>query len=254
MLDEKRALALIDASRRQSAEPSADGTCHRQLSADGRQCTITWSSFDADDLDRLVSEEVSRARRRGYSLEWKIYSHDGHEGLEQRLCSAGFVAGPEERVLVLPAREDVLMRLPVSTHEIHRVQDSAGLEHVARISRAVGRSDVDAERRRLGEALRRMPEQLSVYVAYADGEPAACGRIHFDGGGRLAGLGGGRTTPANRRRGLYTALVRIRLQEAIARGFEQLVVDALPTSEPILLKRGFQAVSRTRPFVLSSDR
>jgi predicted GNAT family acetyltransferase len=62
-------------------------------------------------------------------------------------------------------------------------------------------------------------------------------------------LAGGRTSPAYRRRGLFTAVVGARLREAAARGRTHVFVDALPTSEPILLRRGFEFVALTQPFV-----
>jgi hypothetical protein len=52
-----------------------------------------------------------------------------------------------------------------------------------------------------------------------------------------------------RNRGLYTALVAAWLKEAIQRGRKYMFVDALPTSEPILRKRGFQRLTDTQSFI-----
>jgi hypothetical protein len=57
---------------------------------------------------------------------------------------------------------------------------------------------------------------------------------------------------AFRRRGLYIAIVRRRIEDAIARGCVSVIVDALPTSEPILAKRGFEAISDKQAFVLET--
>jgi hypothetical protein len=53
------------------------------------------------------------------------------------------------------------------------------LMDVAAISREIGRTNVEEEQGRLALALRDTPDQMSVHVAYIDGEPVACGRIYF---------------------------------------------------------------------------
>jgi hypothetical protein len=47
---------------------------------------------------------------------------------------------------------------------------------------------------------------------------------------------------------LFTAVVAARLREAAARGCQHVLVDALPTSEPILTRFGFAALTSTQPF------
>jgi predicted GNAT family acetyltransferase len=56
-------------------------------------------------------------------------------------------------------------------------------------------------------------------------------------------LWGGATVPAYRKRGLYTALVSARAQEAKARGIRCLTIDASPASRAILEKFGFQLMA-----------
>ncbi|MGD0246407.1 MAG: hypothetical protein ABSB59_39600 [Streptosporangiaceae bacterium] len=62
-----------------------------------------------------------------------------------------------------------------------------------------------------------------------------------------AGLWGGSTLAAWRRRGIYRALVAIRAQRAAARGVRYLEVDASEASAPILRQLGFRAA--TTPYV-----
>jgi predicted acetyltransferase len=53
--------------------------------------------------------------------------------------------------------------------------------------------------------------------------------------------------PEYRGKGLYTALVAVRLQEALRRGARYLTVDASPMSAPILRRLGFQQITTTHP-------
>ncbi|EQD40871.1 GCN5-related N-acetyltransferase, partial [mine drainage metagenome] len=54
---------------------------------------------------------------------------------------------------------------------------------------------------------------------------------------------GGATVPDYRGRGLYTALLAVRLQEAKRRGARFLTIDAGPMSRPIVEKYGFRLLT-----------
>ena len=92
------------------------------------------------------------------------------------------------------------------------------------------------------------PDSLHVYVAFADGAPAATGWLRFAPGSRFAGLYGGSTLPAFRGRGLYRALVARRIRDARERGYPYAVTDAGPMSRPILERLGFEALTSTTPY------
>jgi hypothetical protein len=79
------------------------------------------------------------------------------------------------------------------------------------------------------------------FLARVDGRPAGVGRsIYADEGVFLIA---GSVAEWARRRGVYTALVRARWDDAVARGTPCLVTEALPdTSFPILRRIGFQEV------------
>ena len=55
--------------------------------------------------------------------------------------------------------------------------------------------------------LEHAPDYLSVYLAYVDGQPAACGWARFPAGSPFASLWGGSTLPEQRGRGLYASLL-----------------------------------------------
>jgi predicted acetyltransferase len=96
---------------------------------------------------------------------------------------------------------------------------------------------------RLRQQLEETPEYVSVYVGYVDGCPASSAWITFHKGSQFAGLWGGSTRVEYRGRGLYTALLAARVQEAQARGVRYLTIDASPMSRPIVEKYGFQAIT-----------
>ena len=151
--------------------------------------------------------------------------------------------------MVLPVSEAALAAFDAPPYDIRQIRDSKSLTDVAAISHEIGRTDVKEEQDRLALILQDTPDQMSVYVAYVEGEAVACGRIHFKENSEFAEICGGRTKTTHRRKGLYTALVAARLREAFERNRKYVFVDALPTSEPILGKRGFRFLIHTQPFV-----
>lgn len=242
-------LDTLDRERRRAGERSRHGDIVKEYSPDGSECLIVYSHCTAHNVDHIIRSEVSLAIERRYTLEWKVYGHDTPPALRERLLIGGFEPGPVESFMVLPVNAESLAAFSTRAFDIKRIHDSKGLSDVAAISREIGRHNVEEEEHRLTLTLQNNPEQMSVYVGYVDGEPAACGRIYFKDGSDLAELCGGRTKTTYRYRGLYTALVAVRLREALKRNRTCVYVDALPTSEPILRKRGFQFVTTTQPFV-----
>ncbi|MEV5594474.1 GNAT family N-acetyltransferase [Streptomyces sp. NPDC052496] len=242
-------LAALDEERRASGTADPDSGVVRETAPDGSECRIVFARCTEQDAGSVLRAETARADALGHVLEWKLYGHDVPAGMGSRLRAAGFVPEEEEKVLVLPVSEGAAAAFEAPAYDIRRAGDARGLDDVAEISRDLGRRNVEEERRRLELSLRDAPGEMSVHVAYVDGVPAACGRVYYRPGGAFAELAGGRTRPAYRKRGLFTALVAARLREAVARGRTHAVVDALPTSEPTLTKRGFVCVTTTRPFV-----
>ncbi len=67
----------------------------------------------------------------------------------------------------------------------------------------------------------------------------ASARLFYDGRSPFASLWGGSTLASHRKRGFYTALLAVRVQEAIRRGARYLTIDASPMSRPIVARFGF---------------
>ncbi len=88
---------------------------------------------------------------------------------------------------------------------------------------------------------------VSIYISYQEQQPASAAWIFFHAGSSFASLWGGATLPQFRNQGHYSLLLAARAQEARARGFSLLTVDASPMSRPILEKHGFQYLASSTP-------
>jgi GNAT superfamily N-acetyltransferase len=127
--------------------------------------------------------------------------------------------------------------------EIRQITDPAGLDKVVQVEDAVWNESHAWIADELGRELVLPGEPLLMYLAYAEGVPAAAAWIRFHAGTDFAALFGGSTLPQYRKRGLYTTLLNVRAQAALERGYRFLSVDASEMSRPILEKHGFVKVT-----------
>ncbi|ATG50751.1 hypothetical protein CFK38_03855 [Brachybacterium vulturis] len=242
-------LAVLDEARRSSGE-EAPGPVVRERPADGSELRIVHSACPAVDLPAVIHRELELARELEAEFEWKLYGHDEPPGLAAALRAAGLEPEPREAVLALDLRAlpaTITERLE-QVHEVSSV-NVAGLADYERISIESGRKNAQLERARLAASLTAEPEGLQVHVAYRDGVPVSGGRLYLADHG-MAELAGGRTVPAYRRRGYFTATVLSRISAAITAGAQTLWVDALPSSAPIFRTLGFAVVTWTEPYLL----
>jgi GNAT superfamily N-acetyltransferase len=186
----------------------------------------------------------------GRTLEWKVYGHDLPTDLGSRLAAAGFAPEEPETLMVF----DLAGELPKETRdgalrsaaiEIRRVTDASGLADFLDAARMAFGRDEPWQAARMKEFTPRLTDPaMSLYVAYAGGQPVASARGEFPAGRSFAGLWGGGTVAEYRGRGIYRTLVHTRADEARRLGYRYLRVDAQETSRPILERLGFIPLTR----------
>lgn len=248
-------LALLDFERQSVIYPGVTRTSEdgivRDTRDDGRSVDIVYSSCTEDEVDQVIARQVEAAKADGQDVEWKLYGHDRPACLADRLVAGGFGPEPVEQLMVLRITEQSIKAFGEKINSVRRagVED---LQDVQTILDEATETDRSAEVERYRSVLETQPERLSVYIGYADdGEPASCGRVYFHPDSQFAGLFGGNTRVRFRNRGLFLRVVSARLHEALNRGVPYACVDALPTSEPILRKRGFEVLTYTQPYTIS---
>ena len=209
---------------------------------------VLYSHLTAADADRIIAEQIAYFEQIGQSFEWKTYDHDTPGDLKDRLLAHGFAAEEPEALLALDIETAPVSLLRPVTHDVRRIVDPDRLDDVRHILETVWNEPHPWLIPMLSDDLIDDPDHLSVYIAYADDQPVSAAWITFHDHSQFAGLWGGATLAAYRGRGLYTALLAVRLQEARQRGVRFLTIDASPMSRPIVEKRGFQFLTTTQPF------
>ena len=248
-VDLQRILARLDHERRTLVR---DGETTdilpgvtRLTGPDGAFHVLIHSSLTPETTDAVIAEQVGHYRSLGAGFEWKVYAHDAPADLRERLARHGFTVGPLEAVLVLDLRNApawVEEPTPYETVRVERVEQVGMFRDAAE---AIFGKDYALTAGQLVQAIQARSNQHVAYMAVADGQAVSIGRLYTHPDSHFGGLYGGGTRAAYRGRGLYRALVAARARDARALGARYLVVDALPTSRPILARLGFQHVTDT---------
>lgn len=202
---------------------------------------VLYSDLNEQNADAVIDEQVAYFTGQGLTFEWKVYAHDRPADLVDRLIAKGFEAEEQEAVMVLDVQNARILTKPTPGIEIRRLSNPAQLEDVIRVLEPVWGSDFQWVHDRLGSHMV-INDYLSVYVAYDGETPVATGWTYFPAG-HFASIWGGSTLAAHRGRGIYSALLAIRVEEARQRGVTYLSIDAGTMSKPIVAKYGFETIT-----------
>lgn len=229
----------------------ADALPHRVRLQIGECRLIAWSSLDESKADLVIAEEIEHHRRLDAPFEWKCYAHDSPADLRERLQRAGFAVGPAETVLVYALSETPLDGRAFPHSDRVRVAPITRPEEVDDYRRVAERASGEPVHAgllaELTAAVERGSTELRGYLAYVGDRAVGASRLYTHPQSWFAGLYGGGVDPEFRRQGVYRAMVAARAQAAREAGAKCLLVDALPTSRPILERLGFERLSETWP-------
>ncbi len=249
-MDSATALSLFDTQlRRHDGEQV--GLVLRNSTLAGHW--IEHSTLTAENADEVIAGEQRHFATLGGSLEWKHYGYDTPADLPERLLAAGFVAEPQESLLVADVEE--LLAGPLAEASLPDevsfvpVEDEAGFAAIVTLQTAVWGGDWRGMGTTLSAEWAADPDAISLFRVVAGDETVCAAWIRCHQGTDFASLWGGSTLPAWRKRGIYRALVAHRARLAAERGFRYLQVDCTDDSRPILEKVGFVVLTTTTPYV-----
>lgn len=225
--------------------------------ADERVCIVqgsTWAGvagirIRADEVEQLVAEVRERVPPAKW-LVWWLDPDTQPADLHARLLALGFQE-PADRGSLLHALACVEPPDGAAPDvEVAKVESFA--DHVDAVelmweAHATPPERREAQRPHLREEFEAARDAgvPVTFLARLDGRPAGVGRSVYSDRGVFLIAGG--VAPWARRRGVYTALVKARWEDAVARGTPALVTEALPdTSYPILKRLGFVDVCTIR--------
>ena len=217
----------------------------------GGEALLCFSRLDPGQEAAQIGAQIEHFRALGQDFEWKIYALEQPAGLKQMLEEQGFVAAEPELFMLYPLRESRAggrggAALPAGV-TLRRIIDPQDLDAVLSVQAQIWGRDFEWLRDKLTASLAKGASEMSMFCAYADGQPIGTGWTDYPPGSRFPELHGGAVLPAWRGRGIYSALFEVRFVEARARGFEWMAVDASLMSRPILEAIGFKPICPTWP-------
>ena len=208
---------------------------------------ILYSQINETDVDTVIQDQIDYFTQINQPFSWKVYHYDTPSDLKQRLLAHGFEPDDEDDVMILDLRQAPPELLEPPSADVRRMTNRDQLVDVIRVEEQVWGKNFDWITDRLGGHME-IPGYVSIYVAYAEDQPACTGWTYFVPQGQFASLWGGSTVTEYRQRGLFTALLAARTQEVIQRGYHYLTIDASPMSRPIVAKYGFQHLAYAQDF------
>jgi hypothetical protein len=252
----EKLLAAYDAQLRTEAASASVverlGPLHlaTYLGGRGRVTYADLGAADAATIREWVGQALRYFRDRSEitRVEWKTRGHDVAPGLHESLVQHGFLPGEPESIMIGEAR---LLAAAVPLPEgvtLRRVTSEADVLAMCEMeSVALGDDDAEEMSRALLHRLG-LADGMELWVAEADGQIVAAGRLEPVTGTEFAGLWGGATLPPWRGRGIYRALTAARARSALALGKTLLHSDSTELSRPILERSGLIKVSTTTPY------
>jgi len=212
--------------------------------------SVSWIRCGADDADKVIDEVRAAFALRHLPLMWILDPDTEPADFADRLAAHGVMPeplAPELAVMVLPA--DASLNGPMATGlvmhdaladpELFRLADAVNAEAFGDSERGVTPEQVAAQERRRQDQL--TARNRRVVLATIDTEPAgSAGLTLYPPAGAI--INGGAVREKFRGRGVYRAMVAVRLDMAREAGAPGIAVWGGPMSAPILDKLGFQTV------------
>ncbi|HEX5689376.1 MAG TPA: GNAT family N-acetyltransferase [Roseiflexaceae bacterium] len=200
---------------------------------------VLYSRLNPDEADAAIQAQIDYFTPMGQPFTWKVFEHDQPADLKQRLEAHGFACEEPSPVLALDLHKAPPALLEPVTMDIRLLTHRKQLDDVIAIEEQVWGGAFGWIKQRMGDHME-LPGYLSVYVAHLDEQPVSAGWVYFHPESQFAGLFGGSTLEGYRKRGLYTALLAVRAQEAIRRGYHYLLIEPSDMSRPIVTSHGFR--------------
>lgn len=202
--------------------------------------------------ETIIQEQIDYFRSLKQPFTWKVYEHDRPSDIKDHLQAAGFEPDDPGTIMVLELGDlPVDLQSPI-VHDIRPVARREQLGDVIQVLEQVWGGNFGWVWQRLGDHLE-IPGYLSIYVGYVNDQPSTVGWTYFHPGIQFGSLFGGSTVAGQRGKGLYTAILARRVQEALARDVLFLVVETTEMSQPIVARNGFNRISAVQDFEWRAD-
>lgn len=219
----------------------------RRTAQDRAWRCIEWTHLPEAQATELIEAEIRVSADFTEGWEWKVYGTDRPADLLERLRRRGFHVGPRETTMGFDLADVGAMTDSANEIEVRAIATEEDLGAFRRIAETLFKKDFAYTTGHLRQSIGLERPVHRGFLALDKGTPIAIGCLYATDGSEFGYLYCGGTLPDHRGKGAYRSLVRARAIVAEASGYRYLMIDALPTSEPIVRKLGFQEITKTWP-------
>ena len=255
-MNKAKVMAEYNQFERRSFNPDfgkkeTNGGTIRCVTDDDYGSYISYYDFPLSEAKKQITEQLTYFAEKKVNFEWKVYSTDSPQLLDEQLQQHGFIAQEPESFMVLD----------LSTHKKEsaeyslctEVTDEKGIQDAIKVQEQVWDNELTHLFHSLLKQKKMAPESVTIYVIYDDQKPIASAWITYNENSPFAGIWGGSTIEDYRGQGFYSMLLKKRIQDAKQRGIQYLTIDASNMSKPIVTKQGFKTIATTTAYLSPSE-
>ena len=209
---------------------------------------VRWTAAEAD---AKIEAQIAYHRERNIGFQWMVSKYDTPSDLGERLERHGLLFAGDAATMARLGLDDVSdiplnPAVEVAVVDGARDEDIEACLEIARVCFNMPPAQIEEWRPGMYERLKNpdFRQYEITYLARLHGQPAGTGRVTLRCG--LAHLTGGSTLPALRSQHIYSTLLRRRLEDAHARGYQVATLDAEPMSRRVVSRYGFKEYARKR--------
>ncbi len=210
---------------------------------------VAGARWTAEEADAKIEELIAFHRERNIGFQWFVGPFDTPADLPERLERHGLVLAGDHAVMARTGLDE--LDIPINPAVQVQLVDGSDVGlfeemlNVAAVGFHMPPEQVDEFRKGWLDRMQnpKFREEEFSYVARLDGKSVAYGRLMLHAG--RAHLGGAATLPEYRGQRVYSTLLRRRLEDARARGYEIATIDSAPMSRPVVTRYGFREFAKT---------
>lgn len=205
---------------------------------------VAQARWTEENANAKIKETLAFFEKRGAGLRWFVGPLDTPADLAQRLENQGAILVNTVRMMArvglddldIPTNPDIEIEV-LSASKPQAVEDAVD---IIMLGFNLPESQRENRIKFLFERLENpsIMETEILYLARIGGKPAAYANALYGNG--IIHLGGAATLPQYRRQKVYATLLKRRLMDAQARGYNIAAIDAAPTTAPIVTNYGFK--------------
>jgi len=198
-----------------------------------------------------LHDEMQSLKQLGGKVMCRVYQHDVPKDLENCLANEGFEQLDTVTLTVLPLLQFELKQDKSPDIQVKELRKAKDVADFLCVTEAAFGQPSPQDHAYIEESMK-FPN-FKYYLAYIKQQPVGAARFIVPEHSRFGFFFGGCVLPEFQGQGVYSALIKTRLQVAKSLNLEFICNEAKESSRPIMEKIGFHSIVKARTWYLDMD-